>query len=160
MGGAFFEERAEARPTVRAHVAAGLLALLSAAAGVIHLAVVPEHFEEWFLAGLFFLVLGAFQIAWGPLVTFRPGQWILLAGALVNAGVIAVWAVSRTTGLPVGPEAGVPEAVAPADAWATGLEALIVVGTLALMLARHRAASQGEGAEARPRRRTAPGLAS
>ena len=160
MSGAFYEGRAEARPTGRAHLAAGLLALLSAAAGVIHLAVVPEHFEEWFLAGLFFLGLGAFQIAWGPLVAFRPGRWILLAGAVVNAGVIALWAVSRTTGLPVGPEAGEPEAVGLADGLATGLEALIVVGAIALMLARHRAASQDERAAARPRPRTAPGLAS
>jgi hypothetical protein len=149
MGDALFRARANARPTAGAHLVAGAIALLSAGAGVIHLAVVPEHLEEWFAAGVFFIALGAFQIAWAPVVAFRPERWILLAGAVVNAGVVALWAVSRTTGLPVGPEAGEPEAIGLADGLATTLEALIVMGSMALMMARRRAERRTEEAPAR-----------
>jgi hypothetical protein len=109
-----------------------VLAAASTAAGVIHLAVIPEHFEEWMLAGVFFVALAVFQLLWALLVVARPQRLALAAGVVVNAAVIAVWAISRTGGFPWGPHAGEPEAVGALDLAATAFEALIVVGSIML----------------------------
>ena len=50
------------------------------------------------------------------------GSSILRLGLVVNAAVVAVWIVSRTTGLPVGPSPGTPEPFGGADLAATGFE--------------------------------------
>jgi hypothetical protein len=45
----------------------------------------------------------------------------------MNAAVIGLWLVTRTTGLPVGPEPWEAEAVGTADLLCSGLEAVVVV---------------------------------
>jgi hypothetical protein len=110
------------------------LAAASIAAGVIHFLVTPDHFEEFALFGAFFLALGAFQVLWAGAVLAKPNTIVLLAGVLVSVAVIAIWIVSRTAGLPIGPEAGEPEAVGFLDILSTVLEALVVVvGTYLLI---------------------------
>ena len=101
---------------------------------VIHAAVVPEHRAEWASAGSFFILLTVAELAVAGLLllTVRPGA--LLAAAAVSAGPLLLWAWSRTTGLPFGPEAGLPEAVGLADVAACLLE--VVTLTLALALLR------------------------
>ena len=42
-----------------------LLALAAVAAGVVHLAFVPEHLDEWRPLGIGFLVAGVLQVVWG-----------------------------------------------------------------------------------------------
>lgn len=60
------------------------------------------------------------QLAWALLVVvLPPSSRLYLAGAAGNAVVAATWLVTRTTGLPLGPEAGEPEAVGIADTVAT-----------------------------------------
>ena len=54
----------------------------------------------------------------------RPTRRLLAAGALLNAGVIGVWAISRFWGVPVAPNAWTPENVTLADALASIFEAL------------------------------------
>ena len=49
------------------------------------------------------------------------------SGAIVNVGVIAVWLVSRTTGLPFGSQPWIPEPVGFADLFATSFEVVLVV---------------------------------
>jgi hypothetical protein len=117
------------------------MALLSLVAAVIHFAVTPEHFEEYVLFGVFFVVLAAFQLVWGVVVPQRPSPGILWAGLLVNLGVIVIWAVSRTSGLPIGPEAGEAEEIGILDGLSTASEALIVLGS-AWLLTRARRAAQ------------------
>ena len=57
----------------------------------------------------------------------------LPVGMVANGAMVAVWAVSRTTGLPVGPDPWMPEALGALDLLATGLEiVLIAVGAWAL----------------------------
>ena len=52
---------------------------------------------------------------------------------VANGAMVEVWAVSRTTGLPVGPDPWMPEALGALDLLATGLEiVLIAVGAWAL----------------------------
>ena len=101
-------------------------------AAVIHVAVVPEHLDEWAAAGLFFVALAAVQLAVGAAVVLRPGRLTWLAAAVVAAGPIALWVVSRTVGLPVGPEPGVPEALGMADLACAVLEAAAVALALSL----------------------------
>ena len=114
----------------------GPLVCSSVAAGVIHLTVVPAHLDEYLPYGLAFGALAAFQVAWSLALIRRPGRSVLLVGLLVNAGVIAVWIASRTSGLPLGPEPGAPEDLGVADAAATVFEALLVIGLAARLLSR------------------------
>lgn len=86
-----------------------LAALLLTAAGAIHLAVTPEHFEEWFLFGAFMLGCGLAQIAAAALLLTRPSRpllWLTLAGTV---GVLALFAIVYSVGLPFGPDPGKPE---------------------------------------------------
>jgi hypothetical protein len=43
-------------------------AALSLVAGLVHLGVAPEHFEEWWGYGVFFLVASAAQVFYVPLL--------------------------------------------------------------------------------------------
>jgi hypothetical protein len=102
-------------------------AFASLGAGLIHLAVVSEHVSEWWLYGLFFLVLGVVQIGWSVQAMTSdplPGPRLFAA---VNAAIIGLWLVTRTTGLPVGPEPWEAEAVGTADLLCSALEAVVVV---------------------------------
>ena len=90
-----------------------LAALTLVGAAVIHVAVIPEHFEEWFAAGVFFIVLAAAEALGGAVMLSRvgdvpPTRWILAA---LTVGTIGLWIASRTVGLPFGPDPGMPEAV-------------------------------------------------
>jgi hypothetical protein len=107
--------------TTRRDTAQRALALASIGAGVIHLALGPEHMSEWVVLGTGFYVSGVLQVLFG-LVLLRPvGRRTLTAGALGSLAFIGVWLVSRTTGLPVGPEAFEPEGYGVADAICVGL---------------------------------------
>jgi hypothetical protein len=110
------------------------LALLSVGAAVIHFAVIAEHLDEWWLTGTFFIVVALFQLAWAVAVLAWPSRLVYAVGAVVNALVVITWIVSRTTGVPVGPEAGEPEAVGFPDLLATGFEVLLVAIAAGLVL--------------------------
>ena len=83
----------------------------SAGAAAIHFALVSEHFEEYVVSGVFFFAVAWFQAASAVAVVARSERRLLLAIAVVNVVVIVIWVWSRTAGLPIGPEAGEPEAV-------------------------------------------------
>jgi hypothetical protein len=108
------------------------LALLSAGAGMIHLAVLGPHLREFWLFGVFFAAAALAQLGWALLVMMRPSRRVWLAGAVGNALVIVVWILSRTVGLPLGAEAGHAEPVGFVDALSTAYEALLVAGAAAL----------------------------
>lgn len=110
------------------------LALLATSAAAIHFAVVWEHLEEFALFGVLFGAAAVLQLAWAALIILRPpSRRLLLAGAIGNAGLFAVWLLSRSAGLPIGPEPWTPEPVGVADVLATVLEVAIVCGVLALV---------------------------
>ena len=88
-------------------VAAGL----SAMAGGIHATVMPEHAREAVLFGVFFAAAAVFQLGWAVLALLRPSRALLWVGAAGSAALTAVWIVSRTTGVPVGPHAWEAEPV-------------------------------------------------
>lgn len=107
-----------------------VLGSLSAAAATIHFAVAPEHFREDFRFGLFFVIVATLQLAWGAAVLARDSGTLYAGGAIGNAFVLGVWAVSRTTGLPLGPEVWTPEPIGLLDGMATSYEAVILAGSL------------------------------
>lgn len=109
-----------------------LLALLSAAAGVIHLASAGEHFDVTWAHGTFFAVVGWLQLVVSGFLVLRPSRRVVVLGAALSAAVVAVWLVSRTAGVPFGPGAGEPEPVALADAVATACEAAFLALGLAV----------------------------
>jgi hypothetical protein len=120
-------------------------------AAVIHVAVVPDHLLEWAAAGIFFVVLAVVQLLVGAAALLRPGRLVWLASVVVAAGPIVLWAVSRTVGLPLGPEPGVPEALGMSDLACAVLEAAAV----ALALSLRSRASREDGATAPSAHRTA-----
>ena len=109
-------------------LAARLAALASLGASIIHFAVVPNHWQEWTPAGVFFVSIAVFQLVWARVVLVRSTWPVLAAGVLVNLGGIALWAVSRTAGAPFGPHAGQPEVVQAADLCALLLQIYVVMG--------------------------------
>jgi hypothetical protein len=74
-------------------------AVTSLAAGLIHLILVPEHFEEAFYLGGLFIAdfIGALLAAVG---IYRGQRWGWLLGALIAAGALVAYIVSGTVGLP------------------------------------------------------------
>jgi hypothetical protein len=113
----------------RADVARCWAGFASLGAGLIHLAVVQEHFDEWWLYGSFFLAVGVAQIVWAVVALARDAPpWRVLT-AWCSFAIVVLWAVTRTTGLPIGPEPGQAEAVGRADVLCCVLE-LVVFGAL------------------------------
>jgi hypothetical protein len=99
-------------------------------AEMIHVAVMNAHFTEWVGAGAFFLVISVVEgmLAAGLLVV--PSRRLCLVAAAISLATVAVWAVSRTTGLPFGPAAGVPERIGRADSVSTLFEMAAAVWLL------------------------------
>jgi putative NADH-flavin reductase len=100
-----------------------LCALALVVTAAIHLAVVPEHAREWPLAAGFFLALALAEVALAGAVLAAPSRRMLLVGGAISLASALLWAASRTVGLPLGPEAFNPEAIAAPDVVATVLEA-------------------------------------
>ena len=116
------------RPVVDDGRILGLLpAAASIGAGVIHALVVPEHLEEWWLFGAFFVLCAAFQMAWGVAWIVAPSTGLARVAIVGNGAMVAVWAASRSAGLPIGPEPWIAESIGSLDLLATGLELFIVI---------------------------------
>lgn len=109
-------------------------ALLTMAAGVLHLAQIGVHLGEgWHVAG-FFAATGVAQLGVG-LWLLRPRArawlWMLIVG---SATVLALWVISRTTGFPFLQDG--PESLGIADAFASLLEALTIAALSLQLLAQ------------------------
>jgi hypothetical protein len=88
------------------------IAALSLLAGLIHLWVVPEHFEEWWGYGTFFLVAAAAQMAYLPLLIRWPNRAVLVLGIAGNSAIVLLYLLTRAVGIPFfGPQAGEVEEV-------------------------------------------------
>lgn len=123
-----------AQPDAAAGEACVLLAALAWATAFIHVLAAAHHYREWALYGVFFTILAPAQAIWGGLVfQRRHDRRILALGAIANLIVAVVWAMSRTTGIPIGPEPWTPEAVGWHDVIAT-LNELAMAGIVAGLL--------------------------
>ncbi|MDQ6749463.1 MAG: hypothetical protein M3Z33_01710 [Actinomycetota bacterium] len=78
--------------------------------------------------------MAACQLAWGGWVYRRSTtRGSLVVAAVANIAVAVVWAVSRTTGVPLGPEVGQPEAAGLIDLIATFDEVAIAALVFAIV---------------------------
>jgi len=105
-------------------------------AGLIHTEAAIQHVSEYALYAAFFALLAPAQFAWGVALYRRPGRRLLWAGAGAGLLIVALWVVSRTSGLPIGPEHWTPEPVGPIDAIATADELAIAL-LAALLTSEH-----------------------
>jgi hypothetical protein len=111
------------------------VATLSLVAALIHLWVMPEHFQEWWGYGTFFLVAAMAQVVYVPLLLRWPNRRILLLGIAGNSAIVLLYLFTRVAGVPLfGPVAGEIEGVGIIDVCATSSEAAIVVALGVLML--------------------------
>lgn len=122
-----------------------LLATASIAAGAIHLAMVPAHAAEWMVEGVAFALTGWVQVGLGIVAGVRPSRLALWAIAVTNVVFIGAWAVTRRSGWPVGPEAGIAHAASFVDLAAVGLEAVLVLAALVLLARPTLGSRLGDG---------------
>ncbi len=111
---------------------------LSFAAALIHLWAMPEHFEEWWGYGTFFVAVAAVQGAFGVALLRRPTQPLLLAGIWANAAIVVLYVVTRTRGIPIGPHDGTVEDAGILDMSATVAEIGLVVALVTLLVGAYR----------------------
>jgi hypothetical protein len=100
------------------------LAGLLVGAGAIHLAMTPSHFGESAVEGVGFLASAWIQLALAGVVLVRPTRRALVAVAAANVVFVAVWLVSRTTGLPFGANPGSAEPITFVDGVCVVLETI------------------------------------
>jgi hypothetical protein len=98
-------------------------------AELIHTAVISQHLREWTLSGWFFLTISIVEGALGAALWFAPSQRVVRAALTISLLTVALWVVSRTVGVPFGPEPWVRGPVGKIDLAATILE-LITAGAL------------------------------
>src|ERR1700728_1744729 len=116
----------------------GALAALSVGAAAIHFAVIFEHFDEYSLYGVFFLVLAWAQIVWPAvlvalsLAARRLAAWLWL-GIAGNAIVLVIYFSSRSIGLPIGPDTKTVEAWGGLDLVCSIDEILLIVIAAAIL---------------------------
>ena len=129
-------DQSAVRSTSRVLVNSAALLILGAAA--IHFAVALEHLQEYLPFGVFFVVAGALQTVLAAGIFARPSQRLFLAGLGLSAGLVGLWLLSRTAGLPIGPHPGQPEDVGIADLICTALEAVSALVLLVLAVRKPR----------------------
>lgn len=119
----------------------------SVGAGLIHLAVTPEHWQKFVFSGIFFLAIALFQFLWAPAVFRFPRhrRKVMILGTVVNLASMILWAASRIWGPPLGPAAGIPEMVGVPGVVATMLEAVVVIQVLWFLLPREQPAVLSAG---------------
>ena len=111
---------------------AGAVCCLVAAG--IHLAVFPDHAQEWWAYGAFFAGCAVWQAVLGLLLWSGPRpQWLLLVGLASLLAVLVLYVLSRTNGVPLGPHAGRPEPAGALDLICAGSELGAIVAVVQLL---------------------------
>ena len=124
-----------------------VLASFSAGAGIVHVVMAPSHFGASAVEGTGFLVAAWLQLALAVGLVVRPTRRVLVAAVAVNVGLVALWALSRTGGLPFGTHAHHPETVSLVDGTCVAFE-LLLIALLALRLWRPGALRLRDGLSA------------
>src|SRR5712691_4982564 len=114
-------------------------------AGLIHLSLIREHFEEQLVYGLVFTALAIFQLNLALLLAVRPGPAVYRVGIWGSGLIVLVYVVTRLIPLP---GASVPEEVDALGIAATGLE-LAAVLLLAVALPEPETSRRPRGAPLR-----------
>jgi hypothetical protein len=120
----------------RRKVVLSCLAIASLATAVIHFAVTGEHFQEYWLFGVFMLVVAWAQLLWAAAAIARPSRPLLWSGVALNCGVIAIYIMTRTLGDVIGPTPQEAEPFGFGDGFCTVLEAAVVAGCAWLLICK------------------------
>jgi hypothetical protein len=109
--------------------------VLSASLALVHFLATPLYFDRWLGYGVFFLTVAVLQVMYSmALAAGEPNRALLWLGILGNALVIALWAVTRTVGIPLfGPMAGEVLPVGLLDGLAQVLAAILIVHLAVLL---------------------------
>ena len=92
------EERSDTDPGDRGYrIGASSCAVI---AGTVHAIVVPEHLEESWLVGMFFIVVYTAQFGLALALRATPSPRFLLVSIVGTLGLIALYVASRTVELP------------------------------------------------------------
>lgn len=130
-----WRRRALSRPKSAADELVVLAVLLVLASSLVHAAVISVHFEDYWPFGICFAVATVLQALWSARVYSEAlSRRLLIAGAVGNGALVAAWLISRTVGLPLGPQPWEPEAVGAVDVLVT-LNELLAIGLIAAALA-------------------------
>ena len=136
-------------PAARSYTGEQELALVAAllvfVSSFIHSAEISPHFEQYWLYGVFFGVVTLLQAMWSVMIYSDPlNRRYLVAGAIGNVALIVVWAITRTIGVPVGPQSG-PEAVGVIDVLSKldELAAVVCIATVLVHLRGSRPSISG-----------------
>ncbi len=116
--------------------------LVVGVAGLIHLSLVREHFEEQFVYGLVFTALALFQLTLAFLLAVQPGPTVYRVGIWGSGLIVLVYVVTRLIPLP---GASGPEEVDALGITATLLE-LAAVLLLAVALPEPETSRRPRGA--------------
>lgn len=71
-----------------------------AAAGFIHIAVAPQHYEHAPAHAAFFVLAGIAEIVWAIIFLRRPTEGVYYAGLALTGGLILLWALTRVMPAP------------------------------------------------------------
>lgn len=113
-------------------------AALSLLAGWSHMAYLGTHFHQWWAYGVFFAAAGAGQAAFAAVLLRWPRASVALIAIVGNLAIIMMYVISRTVGVPLGPDAHVVEYGSAPDLLTTAAEVVLVCVLLALVEARTR----------------------
>lgn len=128
QAGSLADDPARGRPCLPLWAAS-----LTIETGLLHLIACSDHFREWWGYGVFFLVVALCQIVGGAALLVKSSRGLYLTGIVGMAIVLAVWAVSRTVGVPIGPEGVGPEPIGLLDGACTLLEVTVICFLLRLL---------------------------
>lgn len=81
-------------------------AALSLTAAMTHLWATPEHLMLWWAYGAFFIATALAQGTYAVVLLRWPDTPLLLAGIWGNLSILALYVITRTSGIPFGPHAG------------------------------------------------------
>jgi hypothetical protein len=71
-----------------------------AAAGILHIAVAPQHYQHAPAHAIFFVVAGIAEIVWALIFLRRPTQQVYYVGLALTGGLILLWALTRVVPAP------------------------------------------------------------
>ncbi len=124
-----------------------LVAAFSLVAAALHAGLVEDHLREWWGYGAFFITASLGQGLFGLVMFAMPmrpdwprAAWAKLrrrlywGGLLGNGAIVALYAVTRTVGIPFfGPQAGSIEGIGRIDVASKVSELLVMAGLGALL---------------------------
>ena len=103
-------------------------------AALLHVVAAADHVHGYVPFTAFFVLAGIAQAGWGIALYRGPSRALLVAGTLLSVAIAGLWIASRTSGLPIGPAAGVAKPVGGLESLATADE--VVLAVLALVQLR------------------------